>query len=31
MLDVRLHVLSSGDSFDLKQRRPQCGPSEETK
>ena len=28
MLDVRLHVLSSGDSFDLRERRPQCGPSE---
>ena len=25
MLDVRLHVLSSGDSFDLKTRRPTCG------
>lgn len=25
MFDVRLHVLSSGDRFDLKQRRPTCG------
>jgi cyanophycinase len=27
MLDVRLHVLSAGDSFDLKTRKPSCGPS----
>lgn len=26
MFDVRLHVLSSGDSFDLKERKPTCGP-----
>lgn len=25
MFDVRLHVLSSGDRFDLKRRRPTCG------
>jgi cyanophycinase len=26
MFDVRLHVLSQGDSFDLKTRKPSCGP-----
>jgi cyanophycinase len=28
MFDVRLHVLSAGDSFDLKRRKPTCGPSD---
>lgn len=26
MFDVRLHVLSQGDSFDMKTRKPACGP-----
>jgi cyanophycinase len=26
MFDVRLHVLSSGDSFDMRARKPSCGP-----
>ena len=26
MFDVRLHVLSQGDSFDLRTRKPACGP-----
>jgi cyanophycinase len=26
MFDVRLHVLSSGDSFDMRTRKPACGP-----
>ncbi len=26
MFDVRLHVLSSGDSFEMKTRKPTCGP-----
>jgi len=29
MFDVRMHVLSSGDCFDLDQRRPKAGPHEE--
>ena len=29
MFDVRMHVLSSGDSFDLRRRRPTGGPHEE--
>jgi cyanophycinase len=28
LLDVRLHVLSSGDKFDLKTRKPTCGPAD---
>ena len=28
MFDVRMHVLSSGDCFDLDQRRPTAGPHE---
>jgi cyanophycinase len=26
MFDVRLHVLSSGDTFNMKTRKPACGP-----
>ena len=29
MFDVRMHVLSSGDRFDLDRRRPAAGPHEE--
>jgi cyanophycinase len=29
MFDVRMHVLSSGDAFDLDSRSPECGAHEE--
>ena len=29
MFDVRMHVLSSGDTFDLDRRRPTAGPHED--
>jgi cyanophycinase len=30
LFDVRLHVLSQGDSFDLRERRPHAGPESES-
>ena len=29
IFDIRMHVLSSGDSFDFVRRRPACGPDDE--